>query len=385
MNPYLTTAAILCGLFLNFTSQAGEDSGNTASSLWNAGQPDSHAPIGVMGDHTHGAGEYMLSYRFMTMAMDGHRRGTQSLSAEDVFGLGYGVAASDMTMDMHMIGLMHAPTDKLTLMAMINFVEKEMNLTRKPAHGMGHMGGHHGGHGTGGSFSHASSGLGDVTLSGMYKIKDAERQRIHLNLGLGLPTAGVEETEHGMLLPYGMQLGSGTWDLKPGITWLGQCANYSLGAQAMGTIRLEDENDAGYALGDRLNLTAWAARSLNESVSASLRLSYTSSSTIEGHFSSHHSHAAPPFIQGNYGGEYLEGGIGLNFQIRQGALKGHRLAIEGIFPLAQDLNGVGMERDYSIIAGWQHSSQQPESYVAGTWGPTQADDLLGQGRTWRRP
>jgi len=353
MNPYLTTAAILCGLFLNFTSQAGEDSGNTASSLWNAGQPDSHAPIGVMGDHTHGAGEYMLSYRFMTMAMDGHRRGTQSLSAEDVFGLGYGVAASDMTMDMHMIGLMHAPTDKLTLMAMINFVEKEMNLTRKPAHGMGHMGGHHGGHGTGGSFSHASSGLGDVTLSGMYKIKDAERQRIHLNLGLGLPTAGVEETEHGMLLPYGMQLGSGTWDLKPGITWLGQCANYSLGAQAMGTIRLEDENDAGYALGDRLNLTAWAARSLNESVSASLRLSYTSSSTIEGHFSSHHSHAAPPFIQGNYGGEYLEGGIGLNFQIRQGALKGHRLAIEGIFPLAQDLNGVGMERDYSIIAGWQ--------------------------------
>ena len=364
MKSHITLTAISCSLAFTAPSpavespqtdiHAGHEHHHTGH------EHDDQAPIGVMGTHTHGAGEYMLSYRYMTMAMDGHRRGTQSLSAEDVFGLGYGVAADDMTMDMHMIGLMHAPTDKLTLMAMINFVEKEMNLSRKPAHGMGGpggmmmggMGGHHGGHG-GSSFSHASSGLGDVTISGIYKIKDANRRRILLNLGLGLPTAGVEEKDHGMLLPYGMQLGSGTWDLKPGITWLGQCENYSLGAQAMGTIRLEDENDAGYALGDRLNLTAWAARTLNESVSASLRLSYTSADTIEGHFSSHHGHAAPPFIQGNYGGNYLEGGIGLNFQVRQGALKGHRLAIEGIFPLAQDLNGVGMERDYSVIAGWQ--------------------------------
>ncbi|MCP4847385.1 MAG: transporter [Verrucomicrobiaceae bacterium] len=366
MKPYITTVAILCGLSLNFTSRAGEGSLDTAASLWNAGQPDSHAPIGVMGDHTHGAGEYMLSYRFMTMEMEGHRRGTHSLSAEDVFGLGYDVAAKDMTMDMHMIGMMHAPTDKLTLLAMVNFVEKEMNLTRKPVHAMGHMGGHggmmmggmagghggHGGHG-GDSFSHASSGLGDITFGGMYKIHDANRQRIHLNLAIGLPTAGVQEKEHGMLLPYGMQLGSGTWDLKPGITWLGQRDNCSFGAQAMGTIRLEDQNEAGYALGDQLNLTAWLARTLNESLSASLRLSYTNADAIDGHFSSHHSHAAPPFIQGNYGGEFLEGGIGLNCQIRKGALKGHRLAIEGIFPLCQDLNGVGMKREYSVVAGWQ--------------------------------
>jgi len=39
----------------------------------------------------------------------------------------------------------------------------------------------------------------------------------------------------------------------------------------------------------------------------------------------------------------------------------------------------------SIIAGWQQSQNQPEGYVAGTWGPTQADDLLGEDRTWRRP
>lgn len=365
MKSLITLTAISCSLSLITPSPAVESPQpdiHAGHEHHHTGHDhDNQAPIGVMGTHTHDAGEFMLSYRFMTMAMDGHRRGTQSLSAEDVFGLGYDIAASDMSMDMHMIGMMHAPTDKLTLMAMINFVEKQMNLTRKPVHGMGHMGGHggmmmgghHGGHDDGSSFSHASSGLGDITFGGMYKIHDANRQRIHLNLGIGLPTAGVQEKEHGMLLPYGMQLGSGTWDLKPGITWLGQRDGYSFGAQAMGTIRLEDENEAGYALGDQLNLTGWVARDLNESLSTSLRLSYTNADAIEGHFSSHHSHAAPPFIQGNYGGEFLEGGIGLNFQIRKGALKGHRLAIEGIFPLAQDLNGVGMQRDYSVIAGWQ--------------------------------
>ena len=140
MKTYQKTAAILCSLSLSLPILAGDHSSNTETDLWDASYPDSHAPIGVMGDHTHGAGEYMLSYRFMTMAMKGHRQGTQSLSAEDVFGLGYDIAALDMTMDMHMIGMMHAPTDKLTLMAMVNFVEKEMHMTRKPAHGMGHMG-----------------------------------------------------------------------------------------------------------------------------------------------------------------------------------------------------------------------------------------------------
>ena len=35
---------------------------------------DGHAPIGVMGDHLHKRGEWMLSYRFMRMNMEGTHR-----------------------------------------------------------------------------------------------------------------------------------------------------------------------------------------------------------------------------------------------------------------------------------------------------------------------
>ena len=41
-----------------------------------AQRPDDHAPIGVMGDHTHQAGEWMLSWRRMAMTMEGNRDGT---------------------------------------------------------------------------------------------------------------------------------------------------------------------------------------------------------------------------------------------------------------------------------------------------------------------
>ena len=34
-------------------------------------RPGSHAPIGVMGEHGHKAGEMMLAYRFMAMDMRG--------------------------------------------------------------------------------------------------------------------------------------------------------------------------------------------------------------------------------------------------------------------------------------------------------------------------
>ena len=44
-------------------------------------RPDAHAPIGVMGDHTHDKGEWMLSYRYMYMNMTGNRVGTDSVSA----------------------------------------------------------------------------------------------------------------------------------------------------------------------------------------------------------------------------------------------------------------------------------------------------------------
>lgn len=319
---------------------------------WDDHRVDSHAPIGVMGDHIHHAGEVMLSYRYMFMHMDGHQAGTDSLSSKQVFQRGFGVAAEEMDMHMHMWGAMYAPTDWLTFMAMLNYVEKDMTMVANPhaMHGHGH-GGHGGGHT--GRFGHSSAGLGDISFGALFGLYDDRSQRIHGGLALNVPTGDVEQKQHGAYLPYGMQLGSGTWDLSPSLTYLGQCNDLSWGAQAKGTFRLEDEGDSGFSYGDAVNVTAWTALRVTDSMSISGRLGWQYQDDIDGHYNGPHNHVAPPHFQQNYGGHILEAGLGVNLKAVNGPLKGHRLAIEALTPIYQDLNGVGMDREYSLVAGWQ--------------------------------
>lgn len=46
--------------------------------------PDAHAPIGIMGDHLHGAGEFMVSYRFMQTNMEDNLQGSDSISPDQI-------------------------------------------------------------------------------------------------------------------------------------------------------------------------------------------------------------------------------------------------------------------------------------------------------------
>ena len=231
---------------------------------------DDHAPIGVMGEHTHKKGEFMFSYRYMYMKMDGLRNGTNNLSAEEVLE-DFMVTPTDMDMQMHMFGAMFAVTDELTLMGMIPYIKKSMNhLTR-----------------SGGTFKTESEGFGDIKLTGLYKVLDwGNNNNVILNFGLSFPTGSIDEKDDtpagpNQQLPYPMQLGSGTWDLLPGITYNGRVNNINWGGQAMGVVRL-GENDRDYTLGNRLNLTTWTAYNINYWLSGSFRLDWAFWGNIDG-------------------------------------------------------------------------------------------------------
>lgn len=234
---------------------------------------DSHAPIGVMGDHMHGAGEWMISYRYMYMGMEANRIGDDEVSPETIattvpnrFAGMPGqpptlrIVPTEMDMQMHMLGAMYAPTDWLTLMAMGMYIDKEMEHVV-----------FQGGMGTTrlGTFTTEASGLGDTKVSGLIRLYDDETHHLHLNAGLSLPTGSIDETDDILTpmnmrptvrLPYPMQLGSGTFDALPGLTYTGHHDNLGWGAQWGSEIRL-GRNDEGYALGDKHMLTAWGSYS----------------------------------------------------------------------------------------------------------------------------
>lgn len=298
-------------------------------------RPDGHAAIGVMGDHTHLAGEWMLSYRYMGMFMDGNQDGTDELTTDEVLA-DYMVAPVDMRMDMHMFGMMHAPTDKLTLMAMVPYVNKEMDhVTRM-----------------GGTFTTETSGFGDVKVGGLYKIHDTERQSVHLNAALGLPTGDIDAmdmTPMGrVVLPYPMQLGSGSFSLRPGVTYNEYRDWGSWGGQVLGTFHL-DENDRDYTLGNQYNGTAWVNALLQKNASVSLRLNYRVTEDIDGADSTLNPRmiaTADPELRG---GERLDLGVGMNLNLGGG----HRLAFEYLFPVEQDLDGPQLATEWFAIGGYQ--------------------------------
>ena len=163
-----------------------------------------YAPSGVMGDHIHRKGGLMASYRYMFMSMQRNYDGDSQIS-DAAAQNGYMGSAAEMDMQMHMLGVMFAPSDKLTLMLMSAYKENSM---------LNNM--------MGNRTKMRSSGWGDATLSAYYGLYKKQASSAHVGLGLSAPTGSIDERmSNGARMGYPMQLGSGTWDLKPSLTWLG--------------------------------------------------------------------------------------------------------------------------------------------------------------------
>ncbi|MCB1555801.1 MAG: transporter [Alphaproteobacteria bacterium] len=325
------------------------------------------APAGIMGDHMHGAGEFMLSYGYMHMDMDGNRDGTNNLSATTIattvpnrfFGMAgqpatLRVVPERMTMDMHMLGAMYAPTDNVTLMLMARYLEKEMDHTTFA-----------GGAGTTvlGHFTTRSEGLGDTQATALVRLWDHGTQHLHAHLGLSLPTGSITETatvltpmnmRPRMRMPYAMQLGTGTFDFLPGLTYTAAHGPWHWGAQYAGEVRLENENDEGYAWGDKHSLALWSGYQWAPWIGTTARLTGTTQDKIDG--------IDPNIVApiqtadpDNYGGQTLTFSLGTTLTGQSGALKGHQLAFEATAPVYRHVNGPQLETDWAVTVGWRHA------------------------------
>jgi len=293
-----------------------------------------------MGEHTHGQGGWMASYRYMHMRMAGNRGRGGELSRADVLA-DFMVAPLEMTMEMHMLGLMHAPSDDLTLMFMFPYIIASMDHQTRP----------------GARFTTDSDGPGDIKISGLYKLAQWVGQQIHANLGVSLPTGSIEERDDtpamaNAKLPYPMQLGSGTFDILPGVTYLGQSGDYSWGAQARGTVRL-GRNSSGYSLGDRGGLSVWIARRLCSWASSSVRVDGQVWENIDGSDDDLNPAMVPTADTSRRGGERIDVLFGLNLLGQESVPAGHRIAVEFGLPVYQAFDGPQLETDWFATIGWQ--------------------------------
>lgn len=299
-------------------------------------RPDAHAPIGVMRDHMHKKGEIMLSYRLSYMKMRGLARGDSNSDANSAFASGYMSAPTEMTMKMDMLSAMYGLTDDVTLSAMIGAVKKDMHHQHK----------------MNGRFDRESEGFSDVKISSSYRFFKKKDSAAQFNFGLSLPTGSIDENYSGNRLPYPMQIGSGSYELLPGLSFTSLENGFSYGGQINGVFRL-DSNKHGYKLGDSYSSTAWLAKPLGHRISLSTRLKFTKTEAIKGQDATLNPNMIATADASLQERESLDAFLGANYIFTGNFLKGHRLAIEYGMPLYQRFKGLALKDDYRLTVGWQ--------------------------------
>jgi hypothetical protein len=312
-------------------------------------------PAGVMFDHVlDRSGSMMLGYRYMFARQSGSiLRGTSSAGDAEVIARGCEGAAcrtvpERMHMHMHMVELMWAPSDRISLMLMPQFVD--MNMDVRPLAGAPPD--IHSDH------DHSTGGVGDIVAAGTFRLLADRMHRLHAGIGVSVPTGDVDlrfrrthQQDRG-LTHYGMQLGSGTWDLLPSLTWTGGTERWSWGAQASAVLRMQHENESGYRLGNQWEVTTWAGPRLTHWLTAFGRLSRNVQGSIRGEYEDHHSDSGPMDFPSNYGASAWDVGLGVSAIVPQGYLEGNQLRLEWVQPLHEDVDGYQLERRGRLHASW---------------------------------
>ncbi|WP_394808610.1 DUF3570 domain-containing protein [Nitrosomonas sp.] len=320
-------------------------------------------PAGIMFGHMlDKPGDFMAGYRFMYNWTGGNMmHGTHKVSDQTIIDQGCGNSSCQFTpafmdMRMHMVDLMYAPSKWFNVMLMPTFMDMDMNL-RQLAGAKVDTSGAHGHHGAAG---HETGAVGDTYFSSLIKLLNIPGHRVHANLGFSAPTGKVDievrrtHQADGGLIHFGMQLGSGTWDFTPSLTYAGERSRWSWGTQLSGVKRMEDQNKSGYRLGDLFQATTWGGYDLTHWLTASVRGVYTWQDAIQRDFNQFSARIGPMDFPANYGGQFWDVGLGLNARIPGGRFAGNRFGFEWIQPVKSDFNGFQLDRQGALAATWSY-------------------------------
>lgn len=223
-------------------------------------------------------------------------------------------------------------TGKLAVFGMLPYLDKKLDVTTATA----------------GRLTRETAGLADARLFGRYTVyrSDAPGRtfRVAPFLGLELPTGNDDDVDSLGTLPAPLQLGSGSTDLFGGIVLTRQTLDYQIDAQASYTINNE-AND--FEFGDVARLDASLQYRLwpRELGSGTPAFVY---GVLEGNLIRRNENEIAGREDVDSGGTTFLISPGLQYVTR-------RWIVEAIVqvPLVQDLNGMALEDDFAVRAGFR--------------------------------
>ncbi|MCF7822040.1 MAG: transporter [Mariprofundaceae bacterium] len=332
------------------------------------GKCGGNMPMNIPGGGIPETKEFRFKVTPTFMRMDGLRNRTSSVDPGSLLGMPAAgkFMAVPTSMDMSMLNIAagYSFTDDFFAgvmgMYQINSMEMKFNapmttMTGAPGYQM------------------ESSGFADTMLMAKYRLFADDplipTSQASLFMGVSLPTGSISErnTTHPLtmrqteLLPYGMQLGSGTFDPMLGVTYQGSTSPWWWGLNGIFTGRF-DNNNQGYRKGNRVNADAYLMYQTRYDTVLELQLNYEWEGSIHGEaneaLSGASGHAmkgnpnspymTPSWNPNNYGGQNLFTTLGVQWQ----PVPMHIINAQVGLPLYRNINGPQLERDWRISLTW---------------------------------
>ncbi len=317
---------------------------------WTLNRPDAQGPVGLRGDRVLRDGEFQVGLKYFNQQMKGQGFGTDSLTVNEVLTF-FDASPSEMVAQGFEVNLLWGVTEHLTLTAAGTVAKKKMD----------HLAGLEGQSNVFLYYQTASTGLEDVTVNALYNVYDRGSMKVHVNGGVSIPVGPINTDDEtpfsgtgSAILPYPQQLGSGTVDLIPGFTFNTQNEKASLGIQGEAVIRL-GENGRGWTLGDVYQGTLWGGYGISDWASVSLGAQYSSWGNVEGFDEAVDPNESPAHNTLTQAGWRVDLPLGLNLLLPEGRFGGHRVGLEILVPLHQNLEGPQLMHNWTIVVGWQTS------------------------------
>ncbi len=324
-------------------------------------------PLNIPGGGIPETHEFRFKVNQSFMQMGPLRDGTDDVDRTSILGAPpagrFAAVPDEMRMYMTMFGGAYSFTDRFALMVMGMYTVNDMDMAFNNALV--------GSTGTNG-FTMNSSGFGDTQVLGKYRLYSndsfAPTRQISLLAGLSLPSGSITKEfsnnpvggQNGTILPYRMQLGSGTVDPIIGLTYQGSKDPWWYGLNAIYEGHWYD-NDQGYHQGQEFRADLYAMRQVHSKIVLESQLNFKYEGTYsdqpynqrvlgQGHFRGNPANGflSPLNDPNNYGGEKLSATFGAQFQ----PFPLQVLELQATLPIYQNLNGPQLQDDFAIMAAW---------------------------------
>ena len=216
----------------------------------------------------------------------------------------------------------------------------------------------------------------DSQAAVVWRAYEDQINRVKINLGMSFPTGSnhdmggaVMNTSGGYNVGwafYGMQTGTNTFDVMPGILYAGTIKPWSWGLSYRARLPLT-VNPEGYNWGNYQELNGWIGYTLLPGLTTTVRLNYNIQSQIvgAGWFEAGKLPSANPE---NWGGKMIQVFGGADIDGKLFGYPGFSIGLEGGVPVYQNLNGPQLSRVWQagMALRWKVGEEETEEKVSKT-------------------